>query len=98
MNNKNNKLRLFISIFILVFIAELGDKTQIASFSMAAKNGKILSVIIGASLALTCATLLAVIFGHLITRFVPKKLLKLLSGLLFLATGVVMLISPFFGG
>lgn len=89
----SEKIKLFFSIFILVFIAELGDKTQIASFSMAAKNGSIVSVMIGASLALTAATLLAVLFGHLLAEFLPKKLLKVISGSLFLVTGVVILVG-----
>ncbi len=88
-----NRLKLFLSTFVIVFLAELGDKTQIASFSLAAERGNILSVIIGAGLALTAATLVAVLAGHLIARFVPKKALKIASGLLFLATGTVMLIG-----
>jgi putative Ca2+/H+ antiporter (TMEM165/GDT1 family) len=88
-----NRLKLFVTTFVIVFLAELGDKTQIASFSLAAERGNILSVIIGAGLALTAATLVAVLAGHLIARFVPKKALKIVSGLLFLATGTVMLIG-----
>jgi len=87
------RLRLFFSTFAIVFLAELGDKTQIASFSLAAQGSSVLSVIIGACLALTAATLVAVIAGHLIARFVPKKALKIVSGLLFLATGTYLLVS-----
>ncbi len=87
------RLKLFFSTFAVVFLAELGDKTQIASFSIAAEGGSVLSVIIGAALALTAATLVAVVAGHLIARFVPKKALKIVSGLLFLATGAYLLIS-----
>jgi hypothetical protein len=43
------RLKLFFSTFTVVFLAELGDKTQIESFSMAAENGSVLSVIIGAA-------------------------------------------------
>ena len=82
-----------LTTFGLVFVAELGDKTQIAGFSLAAESGNVLSVIIGAALALTAATLVAVLAGHLIARYVPKKALKIISGLLFLATGTVMLVG-----
>jgi Ca2+/H+ antiporter, TMEM165/GDT1 family len=85
--------KLFFSTFAVVFLAEMGDKTQIASFSIAADRGNILSVIIGAALALTAATLVAVVAGHLLARFVPKKALKIVSGLLFLGTGVYLLVS-----
>ena len=88
-----SRFKLFLSTFAIVFVAELGDKTQIASFSIAADRGNILSVIIGAGLALTAATLVAVLAGHLIARHVPKKALKIISGLLFLATGTVMLVG-----
>jgi putative Ca2+/H+ antiporter (TMEM165/GDT1 family) len=87
------RLKLFFSTFAIVFLAELGDKTQIASFSIAADKGNVLSVVIGAVLALTAATLVAVVAGHLIARLVPKKGLKIVSGLLFLATGTYLLVS-----
>ncbi|RPJ03902.1 MAG: TMEM165/GDT1 family protein [Spirochaetaceae bacterium] len=85
--------KLFFSTFILVFLAELGDKTQIASFSIAAESGNMLSTVLGAVAALTASTLLAVAAGHLIARYVPKKALKIASGLLFVATGAFLLIS-----
>ena len=83
-----DKFKLFFSTFILVFLAELGDKTQIASFSMAAGNGDYLSVLIGASLALITSTFLAVIFGQLIARYVNKNILKIISSILFILTGL----------
>lgn len=85
-------LRFFLSIFALVFIAELGDKTQFASFSHAAREGELLSVILGAALAFIVTTSLAVIFGHKLARYLPKKLMKLISGLLFLATGAILVV------
>jgi putative Ca2+/H+ antiporter (TMEM165/GDT1 family) len=87
------RVKLFFSTFAVVFLAELGDKTQIASFSIAADKGNVLSVVIGAASALTAATFMAVVAGHLIARFVPKKGLKIVSGLLFLATGAYLLVS-----
>lgn len=83
----------FFSTFFLVFLAELGDKTQIAGFSMAAESGKVSSVIIGASLALISASLLAVLVGSRLALLVPKRLLKIVSGLLFIGTGVFLLVK-----
>ena len=82
----------FLSTFLLVFIAELGDKTQIASFSMAAESGKAASVLIGATLALVCASLMAVFVGQRLAVMLPRRLLKVLSGLLFLGTGIFLLV------
>lgn len=83
---------IFISTFFLVFVAELGDKTQIAAFSLAAKHGGLVSVAAGASLALIVSTLLAVTAGHVLASRLPKHLLKTLSGILFIVTGVVLLL------
>ncbi|MBN2737963.1 MAG: TMEM165/GDT1 family protein [Spirochaetales bacterium] len=93
MKNKS----LFLSTFLLVFLAELGDKTQIASFGKAAETGNILSVIIGGSLALIAATVVSVFLGHYIAKIIPERVLKLISGLFFIATGVVILISSLAG-
>ncbi len=86
---------LFISTFFLVFIAELGDKTQIAAFSLAAKHGSMLPVLMGAALALITSTLLAVSAGHFLASKLPKNLLKTISGLLFLLTGIFLLLRAF---
>lgn len=86
---------IFITTFFLVFLAELGDKTQIAAFSLAAKYGSFLSVALGASLALIVSTLLAVGLGHFLSSRLPKKLLRILSGVLFLATGIFLLLRAF---
>ncbi|MFH1761772.1 MAG: TMEM165/GDT1 family protein [bacterium] len=84
--------KLLLSTFILVFMAELGDKTQVAGFAMAAKTGKMFSVFLGASLALVAATLIAVIAGSKIARVVPERAMKTITGIIFIATGAVMLV------
>lgn len=80
--------RVFLSTFILVFLAELGDKTQIAGFSLAAKTGSVVSVIIGACAALIAASLLAVFLGHNISKFLPRRILKTASAVLFIVAGL----------
>ena len=76
----------------LVFIAELGDKTQIASFSMAAKHGSLFSVILGGGTALIASTLIAVTLGYRIAARLPKNLLRVVSGVFFLVAGIYTLI------
>jgi Ca2+/H+ antiporter, TMEM165/GDT1 family len=88
---------LFLSTFIVVFVAELGDKTQIAAFSLAAKHGDLLSVSIGAALALVLSSLLAVVFGHRLANLLPERILRITSGVLFLGAGVWLALSTFFG-
>ncbi len=79
--------KVVFATFLLVFFAELGDKTQIAALSMAASGGKTLEVFIGASLALVAATLMAVFLGRWVSRRVKPEILKRVSALLFVATG-----------
>jgi len=88
-----NKLKLFFTTFFIVLIAELGDKTQIASFSLACERGQVLPVIIGSSLALITTSLLAVLAGQLLNRLILKKYLKFISGLIFIASGLFLLVT-----
>lgn len=81
--------RLLFSTFVLIFLAELGDKTQLAA--MARASGGKLPVFIGASLALVCSTLLAVLFGSALTRFIPEWVIKTAAGILFVVFGVLIL-------
>jgi len=87
--------KVVFATFLLVFFAELGDKTQIAALSMAASGGKTLEVFIGASLALVAATLMAVFLGRWVSRRVKPEILKPVSALLFVATGVWLFFKAF---
>ena len=62
--------KLFFSTFALVFLAELGDKTQLTVLAQSAVHGR-LSVCLAACLALCASTLLAVLFGGILSRYVP---------------------------
>ena len=82
--------RIVMTAFVTVFIAELGDKTQLAALSLASgsREGK-LAVFVGASVALVCTTALAVVAAELIARFVSPLVLKRASALVFVALGAV---------
>jgi putative Ca2+/H+ antiporter (TMEM165/GDT1 family) len=78
--------------FLTLFLAELGDKTQLAVITMSAREGTSkLAVFIGASLALILVTLLAVAFGSVLTQFVPVDWLQRIVALAFITIGVLML-------
>jgi hypothetical protein len=55
--------RLIVSTFVMIFLAELGDKTQISTFALATNSRSMLSVFLGASGALVLTTLIAVVLG-----------------------------------
>lgn len=79
--------------FLTLFLAELGDKTQLAVITMTAKTDNKLAVFIGASLALVVVTLLAVLFGGLLTQYVPAEWLQRIVAVAFIAIGVLMLLG-----
>ncbi len=77
--------------FLTLFLAELGDKTQLAVITMTAKTDNKLAVFIGASLALVVVTLLAVLFGGVLTQYVPAEWLQRIVAVAFILIGVLML-------
>jgi len=84
------ELKVLLSTFALLFVAELGDKTQLAVISMTAKHKMPLYVFIGATLALALVTLIGVLGGELLTRFIPEALLRKIAAVLFVGMGVLM--------
>jgi putative Ca2+/H+ antiporter (TMEM165/GDT1 family) len=87
--------QVFLLAFTTLFIAEMGDKTQLAVFSLVADSKAPVSVFLGASIALATVTLIGVLFGGLVTKFIPVNFLKVGSGLLFTGIGVYTLWEVF---
>lgn len=87
-------LRVFWTACTTVFVAEIGDKTQLAVFGGTATTGKPLEIFLGATLGLTGATAIGVLAGHLLGAAVPPKLLRIGGGLLFIGLGVWALLRP----
>jgi len=81
------------STFLMIFLAELGDKTQISTFAFASEAKSPLSVFIGASLALVCTSFLGVVLGGVLGRFVPERIMKFAAALVFLGFGVWTLVE-----
>tara|TARA_B100000965_G_C19094199_1_gene541977 strand:- start:170 stop:463 length:294 start_codon:yes stop_codon:yes gene_type:complete len=80
-------LTLLFTTFVTVFLAEMGDKTQLTTITLSSSTNKPLAVFIGSSIALIFATLLGALAGGSIANLIPAFLLKLLSGLVFLVIG-----------
>lgn len=85
--------KLFISTFTAIFIAEMGDKTQLAAFAMAGGSSSRWVVFVGASLALVATTAIAVIAGGAIGHYVPEVWLKRVAGVIFIVLGVLFLLT-----
>lgn len=82
--------RAFSSTLGLLFVAELGDKTQLAVLSLAGKYGDTWSVFIGGTLALTLVTALGVVGGQGLCKFIPERLLLWTSAAAFVVMGTLM--------
>ena len=85
-----------VIIFISVFIAEVGDKTQLATMlyatdSRVGKGG----VFVAAAAALVLSTVVAVLAGGFVSRFVAESTLKVVAGLGFIAVGVWTLVTAY---
>jgi Ca2+/H+ antiporter, TMEM165/GDT1 family len=85
--------KVFGTAFLTLFLAELGDKTQLAVITMSAKADSKLAVFAGASLALILVTLLGILAGSLLTQFVPVEWLQRIVAVAFIAIGVLMLLG-----
>ena len=84
-------LTLLLTTFITVFLAEMGDKTQLTTITLSSSTNKPLAVFIGSSIALILATLLGALAGGSIANLIPAFLLKQLSGIVFLIIGINLL-------
>lgn len=84
----------FLLVFATVFLAELGDKTQMATllFSSDERHPPLL-VFASASVALVVSTAVAVLFGNLAERHLAMLPLKLIAGFGFIVIGLLLLIE-----
>jgi len=84
---------LFWATFVTVFLAEVGDKTQLAAMTATAKSGAIWTVFFAASAALVCATAIGVALGGVLFRYIPEAAIKWAAGTAFIAVGLWVLIK-----
>lgn len=82
--------KVMMSTFGLIFVAELGDKTQLTTMMLAAQSDAPRAVFLGAAGALALSALLGVAFGEAITRVVPTSFIHLAAGVAFIGLGVVL--------
>ncbi len=87
-------LKLMLTTFGMIFLAELGDKTQLATMAFSAQGKSRLAVFIGSAGALTLTSLLGVLLGAAIAKLIPPGYIKSGAGALFVALGLWMLLSP----
>ena len=79
--------------FFLVFLAELGDKTQLSTMILASKSKSIWYIFVGSALALVLSSLLGVLVGSVINKYIPPVYLQFLSGVAFLIIGALLILG-----
>ena len=97
--NEDNIERSFLSIFITtfttIFIAELGDKTQIATLMLSAESGKPIIVFLESSLALICSSVVGVLIGKWLSRKISPSKFTLFTGALMIIISLFLAFDTF---
>lgn len=87
------KLGVFSTTLVLFFLAEMGDKTQIATVALAAQYQLLIPVVIGTTLGMMIANAPVVLLGEEISKRMPIKLVHTLAALIFAALGIAALLG-----
>ncbi|MBX5482505.1 MAG: TMEM165/GDT1 family protein [Myxococcaceae bacterium] len=82
--------KLFVTTFATVFMAELGDKTQLATLTFASSSQSKWAVFIGSALALVLTSAIAVLVGEAASKLIPPNVLKRIAAGAFVVIGVWM--------
>ena len=89
------KMGVFATTVIAFFLAEMGDKTQIATVALAAKYNSVILVSLGTTLGMMLANVPAVLLGEVAAKKLPLRLVHSVCALIFAIIGVLVLLHPF---
>ena len=88
-------ISILITSFSTIFLAELGDKTQLATLMLSAQSGKPIIIFTAAALALILTSLLGVLIGQWIANNLPRKSFTVVSGIIMLSLGLYLVTQGF---
>lgn len=83
-------LKIIISTFFLVFVAELGDKTQITTMLLSAESESKFAVFLGSAIALVCSSFVGVILGSVLNKYIPPLVIQKTAAIAFVVIGVLL--------
>ncbi len=83
--------KIIFTSFIVVFLAELGDKTQLSTMLLACKTKNIIPVFIGSASALVLSSLIGVLAGGYLSKYIPPHYIKIGAGFSFIVIGILLL-------
>lgn len=87
--------RVLLTTFGVIFLAEMGDKTQLAAMTMAAQTKRPWAVFVGSALALTGVSAIGVVVGSVIGNYIPLVWVKRVAAVAFIVIGVLILADKF---
>ena len=93
--DSNSFISILITSFSTIFLAELGDKTQIATLMLSAQSGRPIIIFTAAALALISTSLLGVLVGQWISNNLPRQRFTLVSGIIMLSLGIYLVTQGF---
>ncbi len=87
------ELKLLLSTFALIFLAELGDKTQLAVIALSARERAPAAILLGAVMGFLLAAAIAVVVGMLGARYISTEIVEKVAGVAFIVIGVLVLLD-----
>ena len=93
--DSNTFFNILITSFSTIFLAELGDKTQLATLMLSAQSGRPIIIFLGAALALISTSLLGVLIGRWIASNLPRQKFTIVSGTIMLSLGIYLVAQGF---
>ena len=94
-NSEKSFLSIFITTFTTIFIAELGDKTQIATLMLSAESGRPIIVFLGSSLALIGSSIVGVLIGKWVSKKISPSKFALFTGALMILISIFLAYETF---
>jgi putative Ca2+/H+ antiporter (TMEM165/GDT1 family) len=88
------RLGVFAASLLAFFLAEMGDKTQIATVALAARYGDFYWVLAGTTLGMMCANVPAVLLGERVIRLCPMRYIRWLAAAIFAMVGIGAVVAP----
>lgn len=86
-------LGIFFTTAFIIFFAEIADKTNLLAISLMSQTKQPKSVAIGGLIGIAIITLIAILFSSILERYIPANIVKIISGILFLALGIIGLLQ-----
>jgi putative Ca2+/H+ antiporter (TMEM165/GDT1 family) len=88
-DKKESRFGPIMTVAIAFFLAEIGDKTQLATISLAVKYRSMASVLMGTTLAMVAADAIGIIVGIVMRKHIPEKAIKWFSAIVFILFGII---------